>query len=358
MAAQTQKRLWHWSIRRLLIAGIAVLSMGSIQPMGAYAQEQEEFLSIRQDERIFQLDEIASLVARSLSRVADRISTLAVNSIYFGTEVDRDFRRKAEVVIYEQLLDKNPTVKLVQCQECQRLVTKIVRGVLRLRKGIPTREARIELAKKLGVDGFIDIGVFQDGRQLTLFIKVIEAESGAIILVDELAGRRAPRRDSLTVSFGEVNFPIEIDGTTVVHNTLAVAVQESVQLTGRFSFSVDLIAFIDNNDLNADPHITLDSGLILAPTLGFDLVQIPASTSRLILYAGLGKLLAPQLNYANLVRTGIEFIVGDRLVVIIGVINYFENQVDATSADVEPSATSDTILLNGTSYEIRFGYRF
>lgn len=348
-----------WLAACLLLAMLAPLSGAPPSALAQDAAQEEEFLTIRQDERIYQLDEIAALISRSLNKISDRVSTLAVNSIYFGTEVDRDFRRKAEVVIYEQLLKNNPSVKLVQCQECQRLETKIVRGVLKLRKGIPTQEARIELAKKLDVDGFIDIGVFQDGRQLTLYIKVIEAENGAVIFVDELAGRRAPKRDALTFTFGEINFPIEIAGTTTVHNTLAIGVQESVQLTGRFSFAVDLAAFLDNNDLNPDPHITLNSGLMLSPTLGFELVQIPASTSRLVGYVGLGKLLAPQLNYANFMKAGVEFVVGDRLVVMLGMINFVESQVDVEAGDITPTTTGATSAeLKGSSYEIRFGYRF
>ncbi len=348
-----------WPALCLLLAMLLPLAGAPAAALAQDAAPEEEFLSIRQDERIYQLDEIAALISRSLNKISDRVSTLAVNSIYFGTEVDRDFRRKAEVVIYEQLLKKNPTVKLVQCQECQRLETKIVRGVLKLRKGIPTQDARIELAKKLSVDGFIDIGVFQDGRQLTLYIKVVEAENGAVIFVDELAGRRAPKRDALTVTFGEINFPIDIAGTTTVHNTLAIGVQESVQLTGRFSFGVDLAVFLDNNDLNPDPHVTISSGLMLSPTLGFDLVQIPASTSRLMGYVGLGKLLAPQLNYANFMKAGVEFVVGDRLVVLIGMINFVESQVDLEVSEITPATTGATSAeLKGSSYEIRFGYRF
>ena len=342
----------------LMVALAALVLLAAVPGRSAQAQatdsktaQDEEFLSIRQDERIFQLEEIAALISRSLGKISDRVTTLAINSLYFGTAVDRDFRRKAEVVILAELLNKNPTVKLVQCQECQKLETKIVRGVLKLRKGIPSQEARIELAKKLGADGFIDIGIFQDGGQLTMYIKVVEAETGAIILVDELAGRRAPRRDSLTFSFGELNFPISSSGLTVTHNALAIGVSESVQLTGRFSFAVDLSAYVDNNTTNPDPHLILDTGLLLAPTLAFDVVQIPSSTSRLLLYVGLGKLLSPQLNYGNLFRAGLEFVVGDRLVVVLGVVNFVETNI---ATGVVGSAAQ----LKGTGNEIRFGYRF
>lgn len=338
----------------VLIFGFVAISALMMRP-GSPAQAQdtdEEFLSIRQDARIFQLEEIAALLGKSLGRISDRIATLAINSIYYGTEVDNDFRRKAEVVILEELLEKNPTVKLVQCQECQRLETKIVRGILKLRKGIPSQEARIELAKKLGVDGFIDIGIFQDGGQLTMYIKVSEAETGAIILVDEMAGRRAPRRDSLTVYFGEVNFPIEISNTVTDHNTLVIGVQESVLLTGRWSFSVDLAFFLDNNDNNPDPHLTIDSGAFIAPSFAFDIWQIPASTSRILGYFGIGKLLSSQLDFANFIRGGLEAVIGDNLVVTLGIINFFD------TSPIEGSTTTDEILLGGSGLELHFGYRF
>jgi hypothetical protein len=312
-------------------------------------QGVDESFSIRLDENLYQLEEAVSLIARSLNKVADRTPTLAINSFHFGKEVDADFRRKAEVVILDKIFQINPNVRLVQCQECQKLETKITNGVLRLRKGIPSQESRKALAQKLGVDGFIDIGMFSTDGQLTVYLKVVEAESGAIILVDELAGRRASRRRSLTVSFGELIFPITIAGETVDHRALALGVQEAVKLTGRFSFAVDLLAFTDNNDNNPKTHITLDSGVLLSPTLGFDILQVPSSTSRLIAFIGIGKLIAPQLDYANFARAGVEMVVGDQLSVMFAFNSFQEAQVD------NPGTTT---TLQGAGYEIRFGYRF
>jgi len=319
----------------------------------------DESFSIRHDEDLYQLEEAVTLISGSLSRIADKVNTLAINSFTFGMDVDPDFRTKAEVIILEKLLNSNANVKLVQCQECQKLETKIVNGVLRLKKGIPSQEARLELAKKLGVDGFIDIGMFRNNRQLTIYLKVVEAETGAIILVDEVVGRQAGKRDAVTLAFGEFNFPIVFGGKTYNHNTLAFTVTEQVQLTQRFSFGVDLVIYTDNNQLSTDPHMTLDAGLLLSPFLGFDLVQLPQSTSRLIGYLGLGKLLSPQLNYGDVYRTGVQFIVGDRLVVTIGL-----NQFDKTNVQVSNSDKSKEPLLangaqlNGVGYELRFGYRF
>ncbi|HKI99765.1 MAG TPA: hypothetical protein VKB51_14920 [bacterium] len=308
----------------------------------------DESFSIVLDENLYQLDEAMSLIARSLQKVADRTPTLAINSFYFGKEVDPDFRRKAEVVILDKLFQYNPNVRLVQCQECQKLETKITHGVLKLRKGIPSQDARRALAEKLGVDGFIDIGMFRTDGQLTVYLKVVEAKSGAIILVDELAGRRAPRRRALTVSFGELNFPITISGTKVNHKALALGLQESVKLTGRFSFGVDLILYKDNNQNNPNTHITLNTGVVLVPTLGFDILQVPSSTSRLIGFVGIGKLISPQLDYANLARAGVEMVVGDQLSVMFAYNDFFQ------AAQVN----SGTDTLQGAGYEIRFGYRF
>ena len=127
--------------------------------------------------------------------------------------------------------------------------------------------------------------------------------------------------------------------------------QESVKLTGRFSFAVDLILFTDNNENNPEATIVLDTGLLLAPTLGFDIIQVPSSTSRVIAFLGIGKLIDPQLDYANLVRAGFEFVVGDRLSVLFAFNNFLDHQVDTEG--VAPTAT-----LDGAGYEVRFGYRF
>jgi hypothetical protein len=303
----------------------------------------DESFSIRLDEDLYQLDEAISLIAGSLEKVADRTPTMAINSFYFGKDVDPDFRRKAEVIILDKLFKANPRVRLVQCQECQKLETKISKGVLKLRKGIPSKEARQALAKQLGVDGFIDIGMFRTDGQLTVYLKVVEAESGAIILVDELAGRRAPKRKSFTASFGEMNFPI----SGVKHKALTLGIEESVKLTGRFSFGVELELFIDNNDNNPSKIVTLNSGLLLAPTLGFDIVQVPSSTSRVIGFIGIGKLISPQLDYANLVRVGFDVVVGDQLTV-----KFAFN--DFISANI----SNGTDTLSGIGYEISFGYRW
>ncbi len=308
----------------------------------------DESFSIRLDEDLYQLEEAITLIARSLNKVADRTPTLAINSFFFGKEVDADFRRKAEVIILDKIFKINPNVRLVQCQECQKLETKISNGVLRLRKGIPSQESRKALAEKLGVDGFVDIGMFRSNGQLTVYLKVVEAQSGAIILVDELAGRRAPRRRAVTISFGEMILPIALNGTKVDHRALTLGVQESVKLTNRFSFAVDLLYFADNNKNNPATHITLNGGLMLAPTLGFDILQLPSSTSRLIGFIGIGKLISPQLDYANLARVGLEMVVGDQLSVMFAYNDFQEANVQGTG----------TNLLKGAGYEIRFGYRF
>ena len=351
------------SARRLALTGLCFLFLWTVP---AFAQPREfkeplvdESFSIRQEEDLFQLEEILALLASSLSKISDRAKVLAINSMHFGRGVDADFRKKAEIIILEQLFEANPTIKLVQCQECQKLETKIVRGVLKLRKGLGSAEARIALAKKLGVDGFIDIGLFRNKQQITVFIKVVEAETGAIILVDELAGRTAFKRDAVTVSFGEMNFPIERSGTSVDYKALVIGVSESVQLTGRFSFSVALNLFTDNNTNNPDSFSqleSLDAGILLAPAVGFDLLRLQASTSRLIYYLGIGKLLAPQLDFANLFKTGFEFIVGDKLVITMGIVAFQETNIE-TATEIS-DATGNKDILSGSGFEVLFGYRF
>jgi hypothetical protein len=306
------------------------------------AEQPEEPFSFRQDEELYQLEEAVTLIAGSLNKVADKVSILAINSVHYGADIAGDFREKARVIFLEKLLDANPAVKLVQCQECERLQTRIVRGVLRLQRGIPSGEARQELARKLGVQGFIDIGLFREGRQLTVYLQVAEAETGAIILVDELTGRRAPRREALTFSFGEMILPI--NGKD--HRALVLSVRESLQISPRISFGIELAFFLDNNENNPDRVITLDFGAALAPTLGFDVTQFPGSASRITLYGGLGKFVSPQLEYGNFLKAGALFIVGDQLEVLLG-FNFFQQ-----------TNLADQNELSGSGYEIRFGYRF
>ncbi|MEE8433918.1 MAG: hypothetical protein V3S64_03945, partial [bacterium] len=85
----------------------------------------DESFSIRLDEELFQLEEAVTLLATSLSKVASRTPTLAINSIYFGKNINLDFRRKAEVIILYKVFVANPNVRLVQCQECRRIETRI-----------------------------------------------------------------------------------------------------------------------------------------------------------------------------------------------------------------------------------------
>lgn len=311
----------------------------------------DESFSIRLDENLFQLEEAVTLLATALSKVASRTPTLAINSIHFGENINADFRKKAEVIILDKVFTANPNVRLIQCQECRRIETRIEGNILKITKGIPDQETRRALAKKLGADGFIDIGIFQDGHQLTLYIKVVDAKTGAIILVDEMVGRRASKRLAFTVSFGELIFPITDAGVAGDYKALAISLTESVKLTGRFSFSVDLIFFIDNNENDTTLTYELDAGLFIVPTFGFDIIQMPSSTTRLILFAGVGKLLSPQLSYANSFRVGLELVVGDQLSVLFAFNQFLEEAVEATT-------TGSTSTLDGSGYEIRFGFRF
>ena len=306
----------------------------------------DQSFSIRQDENLYQLEEAAAMISTSLHKISDKVSILGINSLHFGGEFNPDFRHKAEVILLEKIFEANSTVKLAMCHECRKLETKIVRGVLKLRKGIPSHEARLDLAKKLGVQGFIDLGIFKDENQITVYMKVTEAISGAIILVDEIAGRRAPKRQSMTISFGETNFTLEIAGASATYNALVLGFNETVQMTGRLSFGVDLNIYTDNNKNNPDAATTLSAGIMLGPYMGFDILQMQASTSRLVLYLGLGKLLSPQLNYANFGKAGFIFVAGDRLVIQLGY-----NSIVAT--DIE---NGDKIT--GGGMELLFGYRF
>lgn len=352
--ARRSKSLIETFNSHLRPAGIAaVCAMAILAAQPALAQRPikeplvDESFSIRQNEQLFQLEEVATLLSTSLNKLQGKVSNLAINSVHFGKGIDADFRRKAEIIILEKMFQANPSIKLVQCQECNKLVTKIVRGVLKLRKGIPSVEARMALAKKLSVDGFIDIGIFRDDNQISIYVKVTEAQSGAIVLVDEQVGRRAPKRDALTFSFGEMTFPItSSSGTSAEHNAIVLGVNETVQLTGRFSFGVDLNLFLDNNTNNSEAFISLDGGLVLAPYVGFDIVQMSASTSRLIFLLGIGKLLSPQLEYANFVKGGLQFVVGDKLVITFAVNSFLEKDIENSNK------------ITGTGSELLFGYRF
>jgi hypothetical protein len=91
----------------VLLAGLLVLAGAAParaqQAAAPPSPAEEQSFSIRLDENIYQLDEAVSLIAGSLSKISDRVNTLAINSFYFGREVDADFRRKAEVVILDRL---------------------------------------------------------------------------------------------------------------------------------------------------------------------------------------------------------------------------------------------------------------
>jgi len=325
-------------------SGAAGQATPAAQPTGSGEVVDESF-SIRLDENLYQLEEAVSLIAGSLNKVADRTPTLAINSFYFGKDVDADFRRKAEVVILDKIFKANPRVRLVQCQECQKLETKITAGVLKLRKGIPTQEARRALAEKLGVDGFIDIGMFTTDGQLTVYLKVVEAQSGAIILVDELAGRKARARRRVVWGFSEMTFPIN----DVDHRALVLSVRDSRRLTQRTSFSAEFWFHIDNNGNNTAAVVSLDTGAALAGELGYDLIQAHSSASSVVGFIGLGKLLSPQLDYDTFWRAGVETVVGDRFSFLFAY-NLYGSWQDANLP------TGET--LSGGGYEIRFGYRW
>ena len=110
-------------------AGIVALTSAPASAQEAGLGEEDPF-AFRSDEELFQLEEVVMLIAGSLNQIADQVSILAINSLTFGKNMDSDFRQKARVIFLEQLLEANPAIKLMQCQECQKLETKIVRGTL------------------------------------------------------------------------------------------------------------------------------------------------------------------------------------------------------------------------------------
>ena len=79
-------------------------------------------------------------------------------------------------------------------------------------------------------------------------------------------------------------------------------------------------------------------------------MQFSSGATRLTLYAGLAKLISPQLNYGNMARFGTLFIVDDALEVQLGFNWFQETDLEADSGN--------TVVLGGTGYEVRFGYRF
>jgi hypothetical protein len=122
---------------------------------------------------------------------------------------------------------------------------------------------------------------------------------------------------------------------------------------------VDTVLYTDNNQNNTDPHLVLAGGVLLSPFLGYDIVQVPQSTTRLQFYVGVGKLLDPQLNYGDLARAGLIFVVGDRLVVTFGENFFTKTNAAVTSSDKNKQPLlANGAQLNGEAYELRFGYRF
>jgi hypothetical protein len=120
-----------------------------------------------------------------------------------------------------------------------------------------------------------------------------------------------------------------------------------------------VIVYTDNNDLSTAPHMTLDAGILLSPFLGIDMVQLPQSTSRVIGYLGLGKLLSPQLNYGDAYRAGVQFVVGDRLSVTVGLNQFDRTNVLVSNGDkAKQPLLANGAVLDGAGYELRFGYRF
>ena len=64
-----------------------------------------------------QFSKMLSPLAKSLGRLEQRISTLAISDIHFDPSLGKEFRKVATAKIYGSLLANNPKLKLVRCDE-------------------------------------------------------------------------------------------------------------------------------------------------------------------------------------------------------------------------------------------------
>ncbi|MCP4294154.1 MAG: hypothetical protein GY786_00935 [Proteobacteria bacterium] len=362
-------------MKQTLIVLIMILSLSGIsfaQSSGGLTDDQSETmdqsvesnaaasggttLSLWSDPIFYQFDKMMPTLAKSLSRLNARITTVAVSDIDFSPSLTESFKKVATAKLFGQLLMENPRLKLIKCSECNMIRSEIKGGILTISRGLANQDERNKLAKKLGVEGFMTARIIEVERQLTVVINVYDAAEGRIILSDVVAGIPVPKNTNYNIFAGQVIFPmsgltLDSGGTSLDHTGMLVGVEKTMRFSESWMLGASFAMYLDNNSKLESGHETLDLGFMFDGIVGWEFAFGNNSTA-VTPVLGLGQFISTQFNFSVYQKYGIKVTIGRILT-----FNYYQYSYSDTNLDT-PETGSTTPKLSGAASSIAFGFQF
>ncbi len=308
------------------------------------------------DPLYFQFGELMPELARSIGRLDARISALAVTNISFSPNLDNAFRKVAEAKLYGQLLLENPQLKLIKCDECNRITSELKNGILTISRGLKDQEARNELASKLGVQGFMTTMITEEERQLSVVINVHDAQEGRIILSDVITGKPLPKARYWHLYAGHLTIPVMMaSGKSVDQTALTFGAEHTIRFAESWIVGFSLAYYTDNNSKlgnNNEDYVELATGYMFDGTIAWELASLMQSNAALAVHAGMGEFISTQFNFSVYYRAGFKLSFGQRLTLNYSLFSFPETHLS------KPEDDGTVDKLPGAAALVSFGYQF
>ncbi len=317
----------------------------------------DEKYAMWSDPLYFQFEKMMPALARSIGRLDTRISTLAVTNSVYGTSLNDDaaFKKVSEAKLFGQLLLENPRLKLIKCDECNRITTEVKNGIMTISRGLKDQKARSELAKKLGVQGFMNAMITEEERQLTIVINVHDAQEGRIVLSDVIAGDPVPKSRYWHIYAGRLTIPVKMQsGNSVDQTAITIGAEYTIRFSESWIVASNLAFYMDNNSKlgEADTdYVAFTSGLMFDGTIAWEAASFMRNNAAFSINTGVGQFISTQFNFSVYYRAGLKLTLGQRLTFNLSYFSFSETNIskpDNGSADSLP----------GSATALTFGYQF
>ena len=315
------------------------------------AETEEQAYNMWSDPLYYQFEKMMPRLAKSIGRLDSRISTLAVTDLDFSATLGKEFRQVAGAKLFGQLLMENPKLKLVKCDECNMIVSEIKGGILKIRRGIGNKKGREELAKKMGVQGFMTAMVIEDDRQLTIVVNVHDAKEGRIILSDVITGIPVAETTYWNFYAGQMILPVVlITGEAVSQSAILVGVEYSKRFSESWMLSTNFGLYIDNNS-KLENYYELTGGMMFDGSVGWEMMSFMNNDASFILVGGIGQFIDPQFNFSIYGKFGTKIIINKLLTFNMHYLMFSETNLEAPTSGSAPK-------LSGSATCISFGLQF
>lgn len=315
-------------------------------------QDGEEVYNQWSDPLYYQFEKMMPHLARSLGRLDSRITTLAVTELSFSQALDRSFRKVATAKLYGQLLLENPRLRLIKCNECNMVRSEIKNGVLTISKGLANKEARANLADKMGVQGFLTAMVIEEERQLSVVINVYDAKEGRIILSDVIPGIPVPENTYWNFYLGQATIPVTLStGDGLDHYGTLLGAEKSMRFAESWMLSASFGLLSDNNSKLEDGHVTFSTAMLFDGTVGWEVLSAMNNNASFVVAAGMGQFLSTQFNFSVYQKVGLKTTIGQVLTFNIYSLSFTE-----TNLATPVNGLADK--LTGSATTVAFGFQF